>query len=95
MDVIRDHEDMPRVVASLLGGRDSGDSGDDGGGAESLLTMMGPEKPFAVVAAAVVVVVGVAASGTALAGDETLDALAAVAVVAGIFVVAPIVLAAV
>ena len=94
MDVIRDHEDIPHVVVSLLGGRDSGDGGDDGGGAESLLTMMGPEKPFAVVAAAVVVV-GVAASGTALAGDETLDALAAVAVVAGTFVVAPIVLAAV
>lgn len=88
---------MPRVVAFLVGGRESGDGGDGGGGAESLLVMMGPVRPFAVALAAAVaaVVVGVAASGTDLAGDETLGALAVVAVVAGTFVVAPIVLVAV
>lgn len=96
VDVIQGDEDMPRAVASLVGGHDSGDGGgDDGGGAESSLVMVGPVRPFAVAVAVAVVVVGVAVSGTAHAGDETLGVLAVVAVVAGTFVVAPIVLVAV
>lgn len=97
VDVVRGDEDKPRVVVSSLGGRGRSGDGDDDGGAESLLTTMDSERTFAaaVAAAVAVVVVGAAASGIVLFGDETLGALAAVAIVAGTFVVAPTVFAAV